>query len=243
MNTLDYLANLLGHVTKFDGFEYIKLTSGPDGVGAQSIDKGMACYVSTDPNPVSGLDVDACLGNLKYLAKVVTIDQFSTKGSSVSLVTGADSTGADAVQSIAFKSPRLSVNYEATDVSMVKMVIPATDKLVWGDDIELTPEHYKEFSDLNTLQKLADPTNSTFELSKKDGNLVATLGTGAKSAEFVLGAGNIKNAIKFSNPLFMTLLGIVSSDGGGLLSVCDLAIRVKVESKGIHYTFIAPASR
>lgn len=244
MKFLNYANNVLDRFTRFDTMDHVVITPSADGITATGFAKDATMFIKAETEQVvDGLDTPACFGNLKYLAKICTMDQFALDTSKVDIQVGVDVSGDKAVTDIMFSGPRVKVNYEAVDAKFAKVVIPRVEINNWEVQGEMSPEHSKEFGDINQLYKLTDPSFLDFAFVCKDGNLNAVFGTGKKEISLAMIPGTgLTKTVYFNAARFSKLLAVMAVDVGGVLSVTDKALMLNTTSGGIDYTFVMPAT-
>lgn len=229
-----YISFLLQTFSKFPDIQFIHVSpeEGSTSAGAMTTNNTLLVRVTSPVEP----DVNAkiCLGNLKYLSKILSTKQISEHGILQTAI-GESLEKEPIVKSIDFTAPRLSIRYHATDPKVGGRVMNIK-KQDWNASVKLEPSHAAEFSDAVKLQQVMNPSKNEFKVTQRDGNLVVIFETGEKSSDndisLVLAKidGTLPDSYYLNTTNVLSALSLVATADSGTLyfsaSVCRVTANV-----------------
>lgn len=237
MEVKEWIESTLGVFSKFADLTTIHALKEDGALRVVSMGKHKSMMLelkTQDP----GLPAPICFGNLKYLQKIISIEQVKTSGEVSCNVTKAID-GTDIIKSIDFVAPRLKVRYEATDPRVAETQPTSVRIDQWPTKAALQPSHYKEISDAVALQKVANPAKVELKLEKDAGELVVVLETGERMSDkdirLSLGPvdGDVPADFYLNTAKFLSAVALASeSKSGATLLICDKAAKLEVSLEG-----------
>lgn len=244
----EILKDLINHAGKFDGVDYLFLNPDFDGdtpitkIAAVQKDKSLVIFGTA--KRIEQLEYPACLGGLKFLSKLISMDQIRGAKGSVSVTTRDDGNGGEAVATIDFKGPRVKVPYAATDPRILPFKVPIPKQQKIEVSVSLEEENCKEFSDVLALQRIKNPKLDEVSISIADDSLVATFGIGTERAELILVSGieGELSSTKFNATRVQSALQLASASGKTSVSFNTKLMKLEFSSEHVDYTIYIPCN-
>jgi hypothetical protein len=236
-----YLADVLDHITKFDTIQFVMINNEGEHTIASGFAKDKQILVLAQSPSKEEFGTPACLGNLRYLGKILSMEPIRGKEGKVELVYGNGGDGSQIVHKMKFAGPRLKVDYQATDPKVDSVTRPNIKAMTWAIRCSLEPDHSRQFNDAAGLQAIVDSKNDVFTVSIQDGALTFLFGSAHQKTEMSIAevTGSIP-PIRFSISKFRTVLGLVSAAGGGTLELSDKAAKFSWKTAEAEYTAVLP---
>lgn len=227
-----YIASILQTFSKFPDVQHIQVIPSPSSTVAAAAVLGNIALIKVTSPAKPEVPAKMCLGNLKYLSKILSTKQVS-EHAELKATIGESIEKEEIVQSIDFIAPRMKIRYQATDPKAAGK-IPTLKSQDWVATIALQPSHYSEFSDAVKLQQVMAPQKNEFKIGQKDEYLTITLETGERSSEADIGLtfgaveGSLPKSYYLNTSMFLAGLSLAqSADSAKVMfsaSVCRIAI-------------------
>lgn len=164
----EYISKIIDAMTKFSEIVHVHITPSEGCTEASAMGKEKSIMVKIT-SPSQPLSDPLCLGNLKYLQKILSLEQIKN-GGTIKFTTGESSDKQiNIVRAIDFHGPRMKIRYETTDPRAGDTAPPRLNQQNWDCSIVLQPSHSKEFNDAMALHKLVDPTKTVFRINVENG--------------------------------------------------------------------------
>lgn len=244
----EYISSLIGAMTRFQEITHIHVIPGEGSIEAAAVGRDKSILLKATGAPIKEFPAPICLGNLKYLQKILSVEQLKASAG-VEFQVGPALDKSEIVRAIDFSGPRLKIRYESTDPSVGDNNVATIPKILaqdWPCVIKLEPAHHKEFNEAVSLQKITNPTKNEFKVTSKDGNLVFVFETGERSAdkdiELTVGPaeGELIEPIYFNIGRFASLLSLMSDAKGGILSISKFSLKMEFVLDEQEYLAIMP---
>lgn len=239
-----YISFLLQTFSKFPDIQFIHVVPG-DGsttAGAMTTNNTLLVKVTSPSEP--DLSAKICLGNLKYLSKILSTKQISEHGVLKTAI-GESLEKEQIVKSIDFTAPRLSIRYHATDPKVGGRVMNIKQQ-DWAATVKVEPSHAAEFADAVKLQQVMNPSKNEFKVTERDGNLVVIFETGEKSSDndIALVLAKIDGALPDSYYLnttnVLSALSLVATADSGTMHFSASVCRVTADAGDHEIEVVIP---
>lgn len=207
-----YISEVIDAMARFSDVTHVHIIPSQGSIEASALGKEKTIMVKVVA-PAQPLPAPMCLGNLKYLQRIMSVDLIKSSGA-MKFTTGSAMDGTDIVRAIEFSGGNIKIRYETTDPRAHDLKAPTVKDQAWACSIDLQPSHSKQFGELLSLLKIVDPSKSDFrietsrpvaafvfdgigsemEVSQVTGNLPETANPGA----YFLNSGRFSSALSLA---------------------------------------------
>lgn len=239
----EFIGDTLSHTLKFDGIHNLLVGNEDKSTVASGFASDKTVLVLAKTDLIETFDTPVCLGNLKYLGKVLSMDQIKGKQGVAEPKTGPSADGQEIIQEIKFRGPRVSIEYQATDPKVASIKRPNIKKMEWAVSAKLEPEHYREYSDAADLLKIVDPKADSFTAKTEDGELRFVFEHKSHRTIMAIGTqveGELKNPVAFAIGKVRSALQLMADAGAGTVDISESAIKFWFKTTQADYTIVIP---
>jgi len=237
----ELLQDALKHITMFDTIEYITLAKEDTALVATGIDvtKSVMVRVVYDDTVagVENFDRFMCLGQLKFLKRVIEMDQVKDTGT-VELIDGASFEGDEIYKGLLFKGKRVKIGYQAVDPKAVKgrngRKYPQMVDVPASLSIPISPEAASEFKQMSTLQKMMVTKDATiFTTHTVDNNLVLRFPYNDNQIEMIMYEnidGFIDDGLIFESSIAEKAMNMATKSKSSMLNIGGVFMDIHAET-------------
>lgn len=241
----EYITSLLDGMTRFPEISHIQIVPSEGSILAAAVGKERSIVIQVVGSPQPEINATMCLGNLKYLQKILSIEQIKNGATAQCSVGDSYDKSMQIVRNIDFAGPRLKIRYETTDPKAADS-IPKLLINEWESSITLEPAHSKEFNEGLSLQKILNPSKNEFKIANREGNMYFVFETGERSAEkdveLLVGAadGVMTDPLYINTSRFSSSLSLASEASSSKLSTSKHAIKLEFTLDNQEYLIVIP---
>lgn len=245
MTLKSYVSKVVDAISNFPDLSHIHITPSEGSVTLESVAKERAIFVRAVTPADSEVNTPMCLGNFKFLQRVLGLEQIEAESGTATAVLGKSLAGTDIVRYIDFAGPRFKVRYETTDPKAGNIEqVPNMKAINWATSIKLEPSHQKELAEAVSLFSIASPQKTEVKLSNRGGNLwfVLEIGERASNRDIEVDAGPIEGEFQdtyFNVKRLLQAIALSTQGEGAKLSI-GTGLKVDFTLDGDEYMIAMP---